>query len=266
MKSIVGEPMGAALEAAPAVRVDGVGKFFRKGDGAFEALRDVRLDIAPGEFISLVGPSGCGKSTLLRIIGGLTPPTAGTASVEGKVVDSTHPDVALMFQTPTLFPWRTVLENVLLPIEIVRKPNSRDVGRAEELLDLVHLKGFEKHYPKELSGGMQQRVALSRVLVTDPRIMLLDEPFGALDEFTREVLNQELAQIIAKSGRSVILVTHSIPEAVFLADRVVAMGTKPGRILGDIEVPFERPRATSIVRSREFQDLTLKVRQMLGLE
>lgn len=248
------------------VEVRGLTKRFRKGHRDFVALADVDLTIREGEFISLVGPSGCGKSTLLRIIGGLTPTTAGEVRVEGKVVEETHHDISLMFQAPTLFPWRTVLSNVLLPVEIQHKPTEEEIARAKELINLVGLEDFIEHHPRELSGGMQQRVALSRVLITDPRIMLLDEPFGALDEFTRENLNVELGAIVARSKRSVVLVTHSIPEAVFLADRVVAMGTNPGSILGEVPIPFERPRASSLVRSTEFQDLTFQVRTMLGLE
>jgi NitT/TauT family transport system ATP-binding protein len=248
------------------VEVRGLTKRFKKGNRDFVALSDVGLTIREGEFISLVGPSGCGKSTLLRIIGGLTPTTSGEVRVEGRVVEETHPEVSLMFQAPTLFPWRTVLSNVLLPVEIRHKPTETEVARAKELIDLVGLTNFIEHHPRELSGGMQQRVALSRVLITDPRIMLLDEPFGALDEFTRENLNVELGGIVARSNRSVVLVTHSIPEAVFLADRVVAMGTEPGRILGEVVVPFERPRAPSLVRTADFQDLAFRVRRMLGLE
>jgi len=251
---------------AGVVEVRGLSKRFKKGDRDLVALSDVNLTIRDGEFISLVGPSGCGKSTLLRIIGGLTPATSGEVRVEGKVVDQTHPDVSLMFQAPTLFPWRTVLSNVLLPVEIQNKPNETEINRAKELIDLVGLKEFIDHHPRELSGGMQQRVALSRVLITDPRIMLLDEPFGALDEFTRENLNVELGSIVARSKRSVVLVTHSISEAVFLADRVVAMGTNPGRILGEVPIPFEQPRRPSLVRTTEFQELAFRVRRILGLE
>lgn len=249
-----------------AVQVRGLTKHFKKGDRDFVALADVDLTIREGEFISLVGPSGCGKSTLLRIIGGLTPLTTGEVHVEGRVVEETHQAVSVMFQAPTLLPWRTVLSNVLLPVEIRHKPNQEEIARAKELIDLVGLNNFIDHHPRELSGGMQQRVALSRVLITDPRIMLLDEPFGALDEFTRENLNVELGAIVARSKRSVVLVTHSIPEAVFLADRVVAMGINPGRILGEVAVPFKRPRVPSLVRTTEFQDLSFQVRKMLGLE
>ena len=256
----------ASGSRAGVVEVRGLTKHFKKGDSEFVALENVDLTIRQGEFISLVGPSGCGKSTLLRIIGGLTPKTQGDVRVEGNIVEATHPDVALMFQAPTLFPWRTVLANVLLPLEMRRKPRETEVARAKDLIDLVGLTDFIEHHPRELSGGMQQRVALSRVLVTDPRIMLLDEPFGALDEFTRENLNVELGAIVASSQRSVVLVTHSIQEAVFLADRVVAMGTSPGRILGEVKVPFDRPRLPSLVRTTEFQDLSFQVRKMLGLE
>jgi len=249
-----------------AVRATGVSKSFVRSEVPFIALSRVNMHLRVGEFVSLVGPSGCGKSTMLRIIGGLLRATTGEVSVSGQPVRKPRRDVGIMFQEPTLFPWRTVLENALLPIEIQRKPSADDTERARELLSLVGLDQFMDHYPRELSGGMQQRVALSRVLMVQPRLMLLDEPFGALDEFTREGLNQELAELTTRAQVSVILVTHSIPEAVFLGDRVIAMGTHPGRILGEVSVPLARPRSISLLRTPELQVIVSRVREVLGID
>lgn len=245
--------------------VRSVSKAFGR-DEDFVALADVHLDIRDGEFVSLVGPSGCGKSTLLRIVSGLLPPTSGEVQVYGNPVAGPRRDVSIMFQEPTLFPWRTVLANTLLPIEIARRPSPADVDKARQMLAMTHLEEFERHYPRELSGGMQQRAALSRVLMAEPRLMLLDEPFGALDEFTRERLNGELADLALRTGASVLLVTHSIVEAVLLSDRVVTMGTRPGRILKQFQVPLERPRSMGVMRESEFQDLVFAIRQALGIE
>lgn len=248
------------------VEVENVWKHFRRPDGHdLTALRDVSLSIRRGEFIGLVGPSGCGKSTLLRIIGGLIRPTSGRVLIEGKVVDGPRRKTGIMFQEPTLFPWRSVIANILLPIEITKRtPAGKDEHQAHKLLNLAGLEGFAHHYPRELSGGMQQRVALMRVLMTEPSLMLLDEPFGALDEFTRERLNVELSRIIAERSVATILVTHSISEAVFLADRVIAMGTAPGRLLGQVEIALTRPRSLDVLRSPEFQEMCSTVREVLG--
>jgi NitT/TauT family transport system ATP-binding protein len=243
--------------------VDGVSRHFGKEGETLVALSEVSMQIHKGQFVSLVGPSGCGKSTLLRIMAGLTEPSAGRVYFAGQQVKQPSPDVSLMLQTPTLMPWRTALANTLLPVELRGKVTPEHVSRAEHLLDLVGLNEFTNHYPKQLSGGMQQRVALSRVLVTDPQLLLLDEPFGALDEFTRERLNVELAALCARSGRTVVLVTHSINEAVFLADRIVAMGTKPGRVVGTVDVPLERPRDPKVMYSAEFLEVAAEVKDML---
>jgi len=233
--------------------------------GDLVALQGIDLTIDRGEFVSLVGPSGCGKSTLLRLMAGLLDPTEGQVEIEGERVDGeTHSEVAVMFQNPTLFPWRTVFDNVLLPIEVQRTPTSDDRERATQLLDMTGLSAFIEYYPHQLSGGMQQRTALCRVLVKNPGIMLLDEPFGALDEFTRERLNTELAKMVTASLRTVVLVTHNIAEAVLLSDRVVTLGTEPGRLLAAIKIPHDRPRSSEFVYTPEFAELTKRVRQALG--
>lgn len=266
-RSSTGTAAASELAAtAPAVNVKSVDKVFVKGESQLTALSDVSFELRPREFIALVGPSGCGKSTLLRIIAGLTRPTSGSVSVDEHPVDGPRRDVGLMFQSPTLFEWRSVLDNVLLPIELDHKPTYDDVAKARDLLKMTGLDGFMDHVPRELSGGMQQRAALSRVLVDDPSLMLLDEPFGALDEFTRERLNLELSAIVANANAAAVLVTHSIYEAIFLADRVAAMGTDPGRIVKIFDVPFERPRTLSLMRTGEFQNMYGEIRDVLDSE
>ena len=257
--------------AAGAIQVAGLSKVFSAGrrSSAVEALRDVTIDIEPGQFVSFVGPSGCGKSTLLKVIGGLIEPTQGRVRVGGAEVAGPRRNVGIMFQTAVLFPWRTVLENVLLPIEIFGVGLGPDRAAAAEkargILRLVGLEGREAAYPRELSGGMQQRAALSRVLVTDPPIILMDEPFGALDEFTRERMNLELLRIWQERGQTIIFVTHSIAEAVFLADRVVVMGTSPGRVLSVVDVPLPRPRSIDLMKTPDFATTVFEVREHLGV-
>lgn len=246
------------------ISAQGVSRVFYKNDVGFQALQDVSFEVAPGEFACLIGPSGCGKSTLLRLIGGLDRPTDGDIQVAGGNEESRR-RVGLMLQSPTLLPWRTVRSNILLPIELRRKVTPEDVRAADDLIHLVGLDGFENHYPKELSGGMQQRVALCRLLIINPDIMLLDEPFGALDEFTRERLNIELAETVASRRKTAVLVTHNIVEAVFLADKIFPMLSRPGRMAPVIEVPFERPRSTSLMRTEAFTKLVFQVREALGL-
>jgi NitT/TauT family transport system ATP-binding protein len=239
----------------------------RRGSEPVEALRDVSVDVRPGEFVSLVGPSGCGKSTLLKMIAGLLTPTSGRISVDGKPVKTPRRSVGMMFQTPELFPWRTVLKNVLLPIEIFGHEKEFHRKRALELLEMVGLEEFHKALPRELSGGMQQRVALCRVLVSDPSVILMDEPFGALDEFSRERLNVELLRIWEDTRKTIVFVTHNINEAVFLSDRVVVMGARPGRVLSVIDVPLgrDRPRTQQIMRDPAFTECVFEVRGLLGL-
>lgn len=250
-----------------AIEVENVSKVFRTrlGAVAVEALRDVSVDILPGQFVSFVGPSGCGKSTLLKLIGGLIEPTSGRITVGGLDVGGPRRDIGVMFQTPVLFPWRTVLENVLLPIEVFGLDRRIAIEKTRDILRLVGLEEREGAYPRELSGGMQQRAALSRVLVIDPPIILMDEPFGALDEFTRERMNLELLRVWQAQGQTIIFVTHSIVEAVFLADRVVVMGTAPGRVLSIVDVPLPRPRSIELMKSPEFASTVFDVREYLGV-
>jgi NitT/TauT family transport system ATP-binding protein len=251
--------------SAGAIAVSSVSKVFPTDTAAIEALRDVNVDIQPGQFVSFVGPSGCGKSTLLKLIGGLIEPSSGRISVGGREVAGPRRDIGVMFQTPVLFPWRTVLENVLLPIEVFGLNPRSATGKARDILRLVGLEDRERAYPRELSGGMQQRAALSRVLVIDPPIILMDEPFGALDEFTRERMNLELLRIWQERRQTVIFVTHSIAEAVFLSDRVVVMGTGPGRVLAVIDVPLPRPRSVELMKSPQFSSLVFEIREYLGV-
>jgi len=224
------------------IRLTDVSRSFIGPAGTVEALRGIDLEVADGEFVAVVGRSGCGKSTLLRLVAGLLPPTTGEVQVSGERVTQPRRDIAMMFQRPALLPWRTVLDNVLLPVQIFgwRKAAHRD--RAYELLELAGLAGFEKRQPHELSGGMQQRVALCRALIANPRVMLMDEPFSALDALTREELAGELQRVHMDNGATIVFVTHSIDEAVLLADRVVVLSPRPGRIREILDIKIPRPR------------------------
>ena len=251
------------MSPQPVVRVDGVTKTFARGN--VTALQDIELDLHPGEFVSLIGPSGCGKSTLLRIIGDLTPPTAGAVTVNGKPARQARADrdYGIVFQDAVLFDWRTVAKNIALPLEMLGWDKTRRQKRVDEMLDLVELRGFEDHHPWQLSGGMQQRVSIARALAFEPALLLMDEPFGALDEMTRERLNLELLSIWEKLGSTVVFVTHSISEAVFLSTRVVVMSPRPGRIAGvvPIDVPF--PRTVETREDPRFFELVTEVRELL---
>ena len=245
--------------------VDRVTQVFEKNGEPLVAVKDVSFKVRKGEFLTLVGPSGCGKSTLLKIIAGLLTPTSGSVFLGVNQVVEPREEIGLMFQTSTLFPWRNVIRNIALPLEITGTMQPDGEQRIAEVIELVRLQGFEQHYPRELSGGMQQRVALSRLLVSEPDLMLLDEPFGALDEFTREHLNSELARITEHENKTTVFVTHNIREAVFLSDRVAVMGTKPGRILDLVEVGIPRPRVPASRRLAEFTDTVNGIREILGL-
>jgi NitT/TauT family transport system ATP-binding protein len=225
------------------IQLFGVSQVFSGRAGTVEALRDIDLKIEQGEFVAVVGRSGCGKSTLLRLVAGLLPPTSGEIQVAGERVTKARRDIALLFQRPALLPWRTVLDNVLLPAEIFRLGRSALRERALGLLEMVGLQGFEKRLPHELSGGMQQRVALCRSLLTGPRVLLMDEPFSALDALTREDLSTELQRIHMEHRATIMFVTHSIDEAVLLADRVVVLSPRPGQIIEILNIDIPRPRS-----------------------
>ncbi len=245
------------------VELDGVTKSFRTG---VTALQDIVLGIRAGEFVSLIGPSGCGKSTLLRIIGDLIQPTSGSIVVNGKTAHQARldHDYGIVFQDSVLYDWRTVSRNVSLPLEMLGWDRARRRARVAEMLDLVELTGFESSRPWQLSGGMQQRVSIARALSFDPALLLMDEPFGALDEMTRERLNMELLRIWEKAGSTVVFVTHSIPEAVFLSTRVVVMSARPGRIAGIVDVDLKLPRTFETREDPRFFELITTVRELLA--
>jgi NitT/TauT family transport system ATP-binding protein len=261
--------MGLPLERAPLrtsaahVTLAGVSKTYASPQGDVLALAEVNLDIAEGEFVSLLGPSGCGKSTLLRLIGGLDAPTTGQVMIKGKAIRGTPEGLGFAFQRDVLVDWRTILDNVLLPIEFQDLPRKDYEERARTLLALFGLQGFENRRPWELSGGMRQRAAICRALVNDPALLLMDEPFGALDAMTREQLNGELQSIWLKSGKTIVFVTHSIPEAVFLSDRVAVMAARPGRIVESIPIDFPRPRDLDIRGDANFARVARELRHIL---
>jgi NitT/TauT family transport system ATP-binding protein len=245
------------------VSLKGVDKEF--GTGGVVALQGIDLDIGEREFVSLIGPSGCGKSTLLRIMGDLIQQTRGDVVVNGKPPHQARldRDYGIVFQDAVLFDWRTVAKNIALPLEMMGWNRQRRADRVRELLDLVELSGFEGHHPWQLSGGMQQRVSIARALSFNPPLLLMDEPFGALDEMTRERLNLELLQIWEASGRTVVFVTHSISEAVFLSTRVVVMSARPGRIVGLVDIDLPQPRTIETREEARFAELTRDVRRLL---
>ena len=243
------------------VEITNLSKTFpaRGKDAPVEALKDVSLSIIDGEFLTVLGPSGCGKTTLLRMFAGLIHADTGTIEIDGKSVDGPGPERAMVFQSISLMPWATVLSNVAFGLKLRGMARSEREARAAELLDLVGLSGFENRLPGELSGGMQQRVGLARALAVDPKILLMDEPFGALDEQTRRLLQEELLQIWETTRKTVIFITHSMEEAVLLGDRIVLMSPRPGRIVDVLPVPLPRPRAAAVDRiegSAEFAAIT----------
>jgi NitT/TauT family transport system ATP-binding protein len=263
------KPSGAHLRivadrgatATPGIQLSGVSKTYRSRDGDVPSLRPLDFQINTGEFFVVVGPSGCGKSTLLKMISGLLPPSTGEILVEGEKVDKPHGNVGIVFQNALLLPWRNILNNVMLPIDMKRLPRQEYLPRAKALLRLVGLEGFEKKLPWQLSGGMQQRASICRALVHDPKIVLMDEPFGALDAMTRERMNVELMRIQRETGKTVLLITHSIPEAVFLADRVLVMTERPGAIAAIYDVPLPRPRSLDAMTDPVFSELVQRIRK-----
>ena len=247
------------------LRITEVSKTFSSGQQEINALASVDMSVGTGEFVCLLGPSGSGKSTLLRIIGGLINPSTGTVTLEDAPIYAPHPEIGFVFQKTNLMPWRTVLQNVLLPLEVENGAvNAEHEKRACELLTLVGLEGFANVYPKQLSGGMNQRVVLARTLIQQPKLLLMDEPFGALDSLTRERLNLELLRIQQIHRSTIVMVTHSISEAVLLADRVLILSDRPGTIQHQVKIDLPRPRDLDQLGSRRFGELTTKIRQSLG--
>ena len=238
---------------------------FKTSDGEVDALSKVKLQIRQGEFVSLIGPSGCGKTTLLRMIADLERPTSGEIVVNGVSAEQARLSRAYgyVFQAPALYPWRTIERNVMLPLEIMGVPAEERRARARKYLELVNLTGFERRFPWQLSGGMQQRASIARALSFDPALLLMDEPFGALDEIVRDHLNEQLLQLWAKTGKTVVFVTHSIPEAVFLSTRIVVMSPRPGRIIDVIDCNFPRDRGLDVRDTPEFLAIAHRVRMGL---
>jgi NitT/TauT family transport system ATP-binding protein len=252
--------------ATEAISVQHLSKLYTTRDGGVAALERISFSVDEGEFVAVVGPSGCGKSTLLKILAGLLSPSAGSASLRGTTIQGPRRDIGVVFQSPVLFPWRTVLDNVLLPIDVQGLGRVRFMPAAMDLLALVGLRDFERRYPWELSGGMQQRVAITRALIHDPAMLLMDEPFGALDAMTREHMNLELQRIWLEKKKTVFFITHSIPEAVFLADRVLVMTPRPGRVVDDLRIKLPRPRPLDVMTTPEFGDYTRHIRGLFNVK
>ena len=259
------EPLEPA-DHRPVFQISGLSKTYARN--RFTALSDVSLTLRKGEFAAVIGSSGCGKSTLLKIMAGLMPPTSGRVMLEGTPVMGPRRDIGMMFQQATLLPWKNTLENILLPIDMRDgKGAARQArGRAQQLLDLVGLARAADVYPSELSGGMAQRAAICRMLITDPAVLLLDEPFSALDELTRDFMNMELQRICLERHATTFLVTHSIPEAVILADKIYIMGTNPGHIVEAIDIDLPRPRTLELINTGKFGEIVKHIREKLDRE
>jgi NitT/TauT family transport system ATP-binding protein len=248
----------------PVLSVRNLSAVFPNGNGGLHALERLTFSVLPQQFLCVLGPSGSGKSTLLRIISGLLTPTEGEVLYDGVSSSGPRHGVGFVFQKANLMPWRTVLENIMLPLELQKQPRPEALRQAQELVDLVGLRGFEDSLPRDLSGGMAQRVAIARALVHDPDILLLDEPFGSLDALTRERMGNELLRIWQVRRKTVVMVTHSIPEALFLADRVVVLSPRPGRLRLDLEVTLPRPRDEEMMYTPEFGRLASMLRSAIG--
>ena len=244
--------------------LDQIFKVFHARDGAkVNALKNVSLTVDEREFITIVGPSGCGKSTLLRLVSGLIKPTSGTVTLNGSSVKEPRQDTGIVFQTPVLLPWATILDNILFPLKILDQDIETGIEKAHYLLQMVGLKGFEAKYPRELSGGMQQRAAICRSLIHNPNVLLMDEPFGALDALTREEMALEVLRIWTDEPKTILFVTHSITEAVLLADRVLVMSARPGRIAEIIDINLPRPRTFEIEAEHEYQHAAQRIRELI---
>ena len=246
------------------ITLDGVGLSYTRDKTTLQAVASVSCDVGAGEFISLVGPSGCGKSSLLRLILGLVSPTHGRISIGGSSVTGPRRDVGMVFQSPVLLPWLTIEQNVMLPADVMGLDRKLARGRAADLLAQVGLKGFERSYPYELSGGMQQRAGIARALLQDPDVLLMDEPFAALDALTREQMSFELQRIWLSQRKTVVFVTHGISEAVLLSSKIAVMSARPSKILAVLENPLPRPRTLESMRESKFVELTLTIRRLLG--
>ena len=250
----------AAPSGRPLIRLDQVSKIYRTADGPVESLKPITFDIAAGEFMSIVGPSGCGKSTLLKMVAGLLSVTSGRITVDDVPVQGPPENVGIVFQSSVLLPWRSVLDNVMLQIEMRHLSRERYLPQAHALIRMAGLQDFANKYPWQLSGGMQQRASICRALVHDPAVLLMDEPFGALDAMTREKMNLELQRIWSETHKTVLFITHSIPESVFLSDRVLVMSERPGSIAAIYRVDLPRPRTLAMMGSQEFAALAQKIR------
>jgi NitT/TauT family transport system ATP-binding protein len=250
----------AAAARRPLIEIDRVTKIYETRDGPVESLKPLTFDIKEGEFMAIVGPSGCGKSTLLKMVAGLLSVSSGEIRLDGARVSGPPDNVGIVFQSAVLLAWRSVLDNVMLQIEMRRLSKARYVAKARELLALTGLTDFANKYPWQLSGGMQQRASICRALVHDPAVLLMDEPFGALDAMTREKMNVELQRIWSETKKTVLFITHSIPEAVFLADRVLVMSERPGAIAAIYDIGLPRPRSLRVMSEPEFGELTQKIR------
>lgn len=253
--------------------IQNVSKTYNEGtESRVEAVKDIDIQIEEGEFLSIVGPTGCGKSTLLKMIGGLISPTEGEIRIDNDVLTEPNDDVEIVFQEDSTFPWRTVFKNTVFGLEMHGVDKQERLERAQEMIDLVGLTGFEDNYPNELSGGMRQRVAIARTLSLNPKIMLMDEPFGALDEQTRLILGEELLRICKETNQTTVFVTHSLTEAVHLSDRVLIMSARPGQIKDVVDIPIDRPRDADVVTTNQFNDIvdnvwsTLREESMKGLK
>ena len=250
----------AAETRRPVIELRGISKTYRTRDGEVPSLRPIDFTVGDGEFVVVVGPSGCGKTTLLKMIAGLLPPSEGEIRVENQTITKPHGGVGIVFQTAMLLPWRSVFRNVMMPVEVKGLPREVYEPRAHALLKMVGLQDFENKYPWQLSGGMQQRTSICRALVHDPKIVLMDEPFGALDAMTRERMNVELQRIQRETLKTILLITHSIPEAVFLGDRVMVMSQRPGSIAAVYDVLLRRPRSLDVLADPAFVELTQTIR------
>ncbi len=252
------------MNGSTLINIENVSKIYSTSNEDVHALDTIDLDIKDGEFVSLVGPSGCGKSTLMMLIAGLTPPSTGQISIAGEVVTKPFTNLGIVFQRDVLLDWRNVLDNVLLQIEIRRLKRKEYEGHALDLLQRTGLQGFEKSYPRELSGGMRQRVSICRALLHDPSLLLMDEPFGALDAITRDQMNLDLERIWEQSQKTVLFVTHSVPEAIFLSHRILIMSPRPGRIVETIDIDLPRPRTLAMRDSPEFIEYNRQIRDIFS--